>query len=485
MFLALPHPRPRAGRVHTHLRLASVCAVLFLTACGRQGPALSGLPADVRALTGAHTRVVWVQSDGTDPRAQGEELVLMGLDTDDGLGERVILGERSSYVKPLLTPSGGRIVYSTRAVPGPAEVFLLNWDGTGLRKLADGLALATWENPLDSTEWLYLGTDLDGYDAATVVRFPIDAPEAREVVWNHSPVGFDTFQVSADGRHAGGLFPWPVAGVATLPNGTFTKLGEGCWTALASARGPLFWYFDGAHRNLTMVDIGTDTRWMVNVNGAPGFDGAEVFHPRWTNHSRFLTISGPYNQGGPNQARTGGAQAEIYLGRFSADFTAVEAWARVTDNSGGDAYPDVWIDAARSPHPRRARGPVGPPTAPGPEGAAPARADASRVVADVRLTRLGSVPSPEDILPYRNALVINEYEIVNVVEGTYGEGRIEVAQWAIRDGALLPGARRYAGAAARLTLERYDAHGELEGERLIRDRDSDLPVYYDVAGPER
>jgi predicted small lipoprotein YifL len=90
MFLALPHPRPRAGRVHTHLRLASVCAVLFLTACGRQGPALSGLPADVRALTGAHTRVVWVQSDGTDPRAQGEELVLMGLDTDDGLGERVI-----------------------------------------------------------------------------------------------------------------------------------------------------------------------------------------------------------------------------------------------------------------------------------------------------------------------------------------------------------------------------------------------------------
>ena len=57
---------------------------------------------------------------------------------------------------------------------------------------------------------------------------------------------------------------------------------------------------------------------MVNINNAPGFDGAEVYHPRWTNHPRFFAISGPYNQGGPNQARTGGPQAEIYLGRFSA-----------------------------------------------------------------------------------------------------------------------------------------------------------------------
>ena len=63
-----------------------------------------------------------------------------------------------------------------------------------------------------------------------------------------------------------------------------------------------------------------------------------------------MTISGPYNQGGPNQARTGGPQVEVYLGRFSQDFSRIEAWARVTNNSGGDAYPDVWIDAARSPH---------------------------------------------------------------------------------------------------------------------------------------
>ena len=152
------------------------------------------------------------------------------------------------------------------------------------------------------------------------------------------------------------MFPWPGAGVADVANKTWKKLGEGCYTSLSYARGPLFWYFDGAHRNVTMVDVDTGTRWMVNLNGAPGFEGAEVSHPRWTNHPRFLTLTGPYNQGGPNQSRTGGKQTEVYVGRFSADFSKVEAWARVTNNAWGDSHPDVWIDAARSPHPRRPSG---------------------------------------------------------------------------------------------------------------------------------
>ena len=217
----------------------------------------------------------------------------------------------------------------------------------------------------------------------------------------------DTFHVSADGRHAAGLFPWPHAGIADLRTGTVKKLGEGCWTSLTRARGPLVWYFDGAHRNVTMVDVAADRRWMVNINDAPGFDGAEVYFPRWTNHPRFFAISGPYNQGGPNQARTGGAQAEVYLGRFSADFSKVEAWARVTSNSGGDSYPDVWVDVARSPHPPLS-GPVGPPTVPAAQraGGPAAHAAAGRLVVNVRLTRPGPIPTPESILPYRSALVV-------------------------------------------------------------------------------
>ena len=204
-----------------------------------------------------------------------------------------------------------------------------------------------------------------------MTRFRIDSLDERELVWNKTAVSLDTFQVSADGRHAAGLFPWPDAGIAELPNGALRKLGEGCWTALAHARGPLLWYFDGAHRNVTMVDVETDRRWGVSISRAPGFDGAEVFYPRWTNHSRFLAISGPYNQGGGNQVRSGGDQVEVHVGRFSADFTSVEAWARVTNNSRGDTVRGR-LDRSRnrSPHAARPQGPIGPAAEAAPASAA-------------------------------------------------------------------------------------------------------------------
>jgi hypothetical protein len=463
------------------LRCFTLVSLSLFAGCSGATDAVDGPGGEVRALTGAHTRVVWVQGDGTDPRASGDQLSLMGIDSDDGKGERVLLEERRSYVKPLFTPRGDRIVFSSRVTPGPPEIFVVNWDGSGLRKVADGFALDVWESPIDGSAWVYAGTENLNWNFARVTRFPIEAPDRRELVWDKTMVSMDTFEVSADGRHAGGLFQWPEAGIAELPNKSVTKLGEGCWTSLTNARGPLFWYFDGAHRNVTMVEVNTRKRWVVNLNNAPGFDGAEVFHPRWSNHSRFLTISGPYNQGGVNQARTGGKQVEVYLGRFSADYSAVEKWARVTTNSGGDSYPDVWLDVERSPHPRRPRGPVGPSAMPVPTGTQPAaQAQPGRLVVNVRLTRSGPLPTPESILPYRNALVVSDYAIVNVLQGTYVEPRILIAQWAIRDGRVLSGARKSAGAAFTLTLERYDAHPELEGERLITESESTLPVYYDI-----
>jgi len=438
-------------------------------------------PGELRAFTGAPTRVVWVQSDGSDPFAAGDQLVLMGLDSEDRKGERVILGNRQSYVKPLLTPSGQRIVFSTRPqAPGP-EVFIVNFDGSGLKKLGPGFALTVWQNPADNREWVYVGTDNKGYDFATVSRFPIDDPSKSELVWNKTLVSGDTFQVSADGRFAGGLFPWPNAGIAELPNKSWERVGEGCWTAMTTARGPLAWYFDGSHRNVTLVDMRTKKRWTVPLNQAPGFENPEVYHPRWSNHPRFIALSGPYNQGGANQVRSGGKQSEVWVGRFSDDFSRVEAWSRATNNGGGDSYPDIWIDTAKSSIPTRPAGAIGPATAAPASGQSAAAAGASRVVLDLRLTHAGPIPTPQSILPYRHALVVNEYEVVGVTSGQYAQKKIQVAQWAIRDGKVLADAKKAAGATARLTVERYDAHPELEGERLITDLGaSDLPLYYEI-----
>ena len=299
------------------LPLAAACSGSSATeTAAATSPSVTGPAADVRALTGAHTRVVWVQGDGTDPEVdESTTLVVMGLDTEDGRGERVIVPEPGKFLKPRLTSKADRIVFSTRNVPGPSEIFIVNWDGSGLRKLSDGFALTLWRNPADGSDWVYVGTESREYDFAKVTRFPIDAPEKRELVWDKTLVSMEGFAVSPDGRFAGGMWPWPSAGVADLRNKTVKKLGEGCWTSMTYARGPLFWYFDGAHRNVTMVDVDTSARWVVNVNNPPGFDGAEVSGPRWANHPRFLAITGPYNQGGPNQVRTGGKQVEVYLGR--------------------------------------------------------------------------------------------------------------------------------------------------------------------------
>jgi hypothetical protein len=255
---------------------------------------------------------------------------------------------------------------------------------------------------------------------------------------------------------------------------------------MSTVRGPLFWYFDGAHRNLLMFDQRTENRWTIPINTAPGFDNPEVYHPRWTNHPRFLALSGPYDRGGANQVRSGGTQAEIWLGRFSEDFSTIEGWVRVTHNEGGDSYPDVWIDRDGSPHTARASGPIGPDPAAsdrsGAAGTAAGAGAAERVVVEGRLRHAGPVPSPQSILPYRNALVVSEYEVERVVQGTYEPQAIRVAHWAIRDSKVLDGARKTPGATMRLTVERYDAHPELEGERLITDLGaSDQPLYYDVA----
>jgi hypothetical protein len=431
---------------------------------------------------------VWVQEDGSDPLALGNSLALMGLDTDDSRGERIITPERRSYVKPMLTPSGDRIVFSSRTPEG-ARIFVVNWDGTEFTPLGTGYALAVWRHPSEGTEWVYASADTEKqHGPPQVSRFRIDKPDQRELVWDKTPVALDTFQVSADGRQAAGLFPWPDAGIADLPNGTLRKLGEGCWTGLAHARGPMLWYFDGSHRNVTIVDLETDRRWNVGLNRAPGFDGAEVFYPRWTNHARFLAISGPYNQGGANQVRSGGDQVEVHVGRFSADFTSVEAWARVTNNARGDLYADVWIDRNRSSHAARPEGRIGPAAPADASGSSPGHAPrrrvAERVVVDVQLAAPGPIPSPDAILPYRHALVVNDYDVLALHEGDYREKQIRVAQWAIREGRVLGDARKPAGMRLRLTVEPYDEHPELEGERLITSSDAaGRPVYYDVGRP--
>ena len=236
--------------------------------------------AATEAFTGGRTKVVWLQDlgDGTDVFGLGDQLVLMGFDTGDDQGERMILETPDSYAKPLITPSGDSVVYSDRRNDA---VMVVDWSGANRRRLAGGFPLAVWRNPDDATEWVYVGSDPDEEDPPRyrrIHRHPIDRPDDVELVWDRQPVSGDGFQVSRDGRLAAALAQWPDAGVIELPSGAWRHLGDGCWTALAGDDSHLLWIFDGQHRNLTIVDTDADEdrRWNVNINDAPGIDGFEV-----------------------------------------------------------------------------------------------------------------------------------------------------------------------------------------------------------------
>ena len=433
---------------------------------------------ETQRLRGPHIRVVWTRDvgDGTDFISLGNRLVLMAYDSTDGAGERVVLDQPASYARPLVSPSSAEIVFSVRE---EGRVYAVEWNGARRRPIADGFALTVWPEPGNGREWVYIGTDRAATDPPSyrsVRRYRLDDPGPGELVWDAQPVSGDSFQLSADGRYAGALLPWPQAGIADLQTGTWEALGDGCWTSFSGDGSDLFWYFDGSHRNLTMVDMETDRRWQVSINTAPGIDGFEVYHPRWTNDSRFLVMTGPYTVGRrANRIRGGGAQVEIWLGRFSADFSSVEQWTQVTHNDAPDFYPDAWI----APGDRTTASARGRPAAESTD--APDSGQSRRLVVEARTRSDVPVPTPQSIAPYRNGLQALEYEVLDVIEGRYDADILVIAHWVIRDREVLPEAERPAGTTHRLTVELYDNHPELEGERLVMDSTAfTLPLYYDV-----
>jgi hypothetical protein len=446
-------------------------------------PAAASTRHPLAALTGSRARVVWVQDrgDGTDVFARGAHLVLMGLDTDDDRGARAILGTPGRYAKPLLTRRGDRVVFSDRQA---RKMFVVDWSGARVQELASGFALATWLDPVSRIEWVYYGVyegqrEPDSY--AAVWRLQIDRPAVRQLVWDRTPVGEDNFQLSADGRRAAAMFPWPHCGIADLEARTWRKLADGCWTALAPDQSSLFWYLDGSHRSLTVMDPRTGGARRVRINDAPGIAGAEVYHPRWSNHPRFLVITGPYKLGDEtNRVKGGGAQVEIFVGRFAPGFDRVEAWVRITHNGYADFLPDLWVAPDGGPPP----GPTASPPAAqsGSARAAGARAGArAPLLVEARLVEASPIPAPVAIEPYRRALVAHRYRVVRVLEGRYDRPELLVAHWAIVDRRLLPTAQREVGRLYRMRLDPYEAHPELEAERLIMESDAlNLPLFYDV-----
>ena len=320
--------------------------LLVFFGCNRSRSELAALREHVEALTGAHTRIVWVQDtqERTDVFARGDQLRLMGFDSRDGRGERVILAGPDNFAKPLFVADGNTIVFSNYL---DGHVYRVDWEGTEVVRLVKGRALDVWRDQR-GVDWVFVGTEPASGGAPSyhrVTRHRIDDPAISEHVWKGQPVGEDSFQLSADGRVAAGNFPWPECGIMHIPEQRIEILGRGCWTSLAPDHSYRFWIFDGSHRNLLMFDTVTGDRATISLSQAPGIGGHEAYHPRWSNHPRIMSMTGPYKiRHGGNNIRGGGEDVEIHVGRFAEDFRSIEAWAQVTSNPYANFFPDVWVE---------------------------------------------------------------------------------------------------------------------------------------------
>ena len=92
------------------------------------------------------------------------------------------------------------------------------------------------------------------------------------------------------------------------------------------------------------------------------------------------------------------------------------------------------------------------------------------------------VPTLDEIVPYREALVMYEYEALEVVGGELGEEIVRVAHWAMLSGRELPAVEHDVGNEYRLTLESFADNPQVENTYLsdTLELDLELPVYLDV-----
>ena len=298
-------------------------------------------------FTGTHTRVAWIQEqgNGADSFAFGNNFKLMGYDSRDGKKERPLLEETGNFYKPILTPDGKKVVVSSRTLH---EIYLVDFEKGGKLLLGKGVAVDVWKDPVSGNTWVYAlagdGPENKYFTTHPLIRFPLNNPGKRELVWKKTPLSWSNFDLSRNGKFAGGLFPWPHAGILLFEQNTWKQYGKGCWTALSPDNSAILWVFDGLHRNLNFVNPFTGRFWTTNINNAPGIDGFEVYHPRWSNHVRYLTMTGPYVEGeGGIKITGGGRKVEVYVGRFSPDLKSVEGWLQLTHNDRADFYPDVWL----------------------------------------------------------------------------------------------------------------------------------------------
>ena len=290
-------------------------------------------------VAGLHTRVVWVRG--------GDRLMGGGALTgyDSRLDRFSTLVPREvNLSRPVLCSGGNQVVFSV-----DYQVYVVNWDGTGLRRVTQGIGSSVWIHPVTGRQWVVVRKGDDSNEGA-VYRHDLFDPQDSLLLWDRGPAGdhyVNWWAISEDGLLAVDHLPWNrcfvIEGGGMHSNGAATGLTYGCWSSLASDNSYIWFNYPAEQDGHETIDVfrGYEpivTGLPVAVFPLPQGASAETFHPRFASRGgRFLTVSAGYR--GDDHAGVG-----IYLGRFASDYRSFSGWVRICDGvDSADYYGDAWV----------------------------------------------------------------------------------------------------------------------------------------------
>lgn len=308
----------------------------------------------LREFIGGEGKMIWVeceQNNAKDVFLAQSSNTLVGINTEKNTDIVPLMKQKFPMRKPLISPDGKKIFFTDAK---NYITYYITWDNPKPVKFADGICMQIWTDPKTKQDWVYVGEQaythgLTHLLAKTIKRYKLDKPSEFEIVWKDQNVVIDNFDLTMDGKEFVSLFPWPYVGIGYFNDNNWKFLYRGCWPSFLPIRHNLehkiVSILDGPHKNLRFFTTNPAHRWELPINSHKNLKTHEVYHPMWSNHWRYMTITGPYkNQQNINvpDIFDGGKFADVYVLKLADTIDKVEKWLHIPRPTA-DFQPDLWI----------------------------------------------------------------------------------------------------------------------------------------------
>lgn len=306
---------------------------------------------------GRRVKVAWNQGN------EGTDSVFRYFDTADGkIHDLPIVGtggHGDSVFRSVWFTADGRHIIA-QAGKNDAERTLVMYDTetqkvTEIAKGPETTPLSVWRDPKTGRDWVFVNDAGAGgdrqrpWDAGRDVmyRIPLDDPEARELFWDRT-TSHEFFTLSADGSRAcfaprffdiGILkLAYDNQGKINQDDTTYQSYGGGCFPGISPDNSYNWFRLSGDHKDLEFFDADSDEPRKISATGMPGVgdQGKQVWLTRYSTHPRVITLMAPDSP-----------QARIWLGRFDAEFTEIDAWVQINHEGAKSWKSHAWVDDNR------------------------------------------------------------------------------------------------------------------------------------------